>query len=133
MKTISKKEIRIAAFCTIFFLSFFCKGAAIMPLVHASVPAHAAMEHEEHGSCCSEQASAAINDHHDTVFALPDVVDVFVSLAGASFFVLAYFVSRTLARVLMYIKSIRLRFGAPSVFDFFTALFRLGILHPKRW
>ena len=94
----------------------------------------AAMQHEEHGSCCSEQASAVVNNHHDVVFTLPGALDLFVfGSTLAQFFVLASFVSLSLIRVSLYVRSVRLRFGAPSVFDFFTSLFRIGILHPKIW
>jgi len=129
---------RFTKLATLFLLlafALFCRGGGLsFNLLHdGSMPSH---DRTNMPPCCDIESPISNAMHITTVLPL-SARDIFKLIFGllAVFFVsrIKHFSYKRRDKLLFYWKDIRLRHGSTKLFEYFSTLFRLGLLHPKTW
>ncbi|MCF6276564.1 MAG: hypothetical protein L3J07_01800 [Candidatus Magasanikbacteria bacterium] len=83
--------------------------------------------------CCTEQYTVNLGMHmYDFVLTSNPFEKILFSLVF-SIFLSFIFSSLKNDNFYLYLKRVRSRFGDFSFFNYFSRLFKIGILHPKTW
>jgi len=120
------RKTKIITFVVLATFLFFCKGASLNSFTHNMV-----MDHEGSMSmpCCDIESSAS-TEHTMGEALLPSKETFAMVILGVAFALLAS-VARLIDHLFRYLVDRRRRFGSFALLNYFTLLFRRGILHPK--
>jgi len=126
----NKKWIKFTTIAVLAVFLFLCKGGSLNSVAHNMVMGHSGDMNSM--PCCDvENATSIQHDVGEAILSQKEVV-----ISSTTSFVLALLSSFAILVVrhqLRYALLRERRFGSFALLNYFTLLFRRGILHPKSW